>query len=120
MRHTIAGALLLTWCAAAQPLTVAPPAIQGIEVTGPESPGFEALVSGITGAERPAVLAAALPYGIVIRNRSSQTIAAIDTVWSADGRVLLNAADQFFDRPALYIQPGQAVLAVPPGILENP
>ena len=82
-------------------------------------PAPTALVTRIVGPDRPAGLAAALPYGIVIRNATSQAIAAVDTVWTSQNQVLLNAADTLFNRPMLYVKPGQAVLAIPPGLLQN-
>lgn len=103
-----------------QQLTVAPSAVPGIELVGPQSPEFPALVTQIVGTDRPAALAASLSYGVVMRNRTSQAIAAIDTVWTTDDRVLLNAADTMFNKPVFYVKTGQDALLVPPGILENP
>ena len=120
MIYVISALLLLAPVAAAQQLTVAPSTIQGVELAGPASGEFEALVTQIVGTDRPVGLAASLPYGIVIRNTTSQAIAAIDTVWTAADRVLLNASDAMFNKPVLYVKPGQMVLAIPPGILQNP
>jgi len=103
----------------AQQLDVVLSAIQGLELVGPQSPDFEALVTQIIGTDRPVALVAALPYTVVVRNRTSEAIAAIDTVWTAPDRILLNAADAMFDQAFLYVKPGQAVLASPPGILQN-
>jgi len=96
-----------------------PSSIQGVELVGPESPNFEALVTQIVGTDRPVGLAVALPYAVVIRNRTSQAIAAIDTVWTTTDQILLNAADAMFNKAILYVKPGQAVVASPPGILQN-
>ena len=103
----------------AQQLTVIPSAIPDVEVVGPQSPDFDALVTQIVGADRPVGLAAALPYAVVIRNRTAQAITAIDMVWTKADQILLNAADAMFNKPILYVKPGQAVLASPPGILQN-
>ena len=119
----IRGMAVMVWFAvgaAAQQLTVAPATIPGIELTGPESPGFAALVTEIVGTSRPVGLAASLPYGVVIRNRTAHSLAAIDTVWTAGDRILLNAADATFDKTILYVKPGEMVLAIPPGIFRNP
>jgi hypothetical protein len=120
MIRVVGATLLFLVGAAAQQLTVELPAIPGIELVGPQSPEFETLVTQIVGPERPMGLAASLPYGVIIRNKTSQGIAAIDTVWTAGDQILLNAADQMFSRPILFVKPDQAVLAVPPGILQNP
>ena len=119
MIRMIPAALLLVLGAAAQQLTVVPPTIQGIELVGPESPEFEALVTQIVGTDRPFGLVASLPYGVVIRNRTSEAIAAIGTVWTAADRILLSAADAMFNKPILYVKPGQMALAIPPGLLQN-
>jgi len=119
MAMAVAVGVALAFGMAGQQLTVAVPGIAGIEVTGPESPEFPTLVTQIVGTERPVGLAASLPYGVVIRNGTAEAIAAIDTVWTAGDRVLLNATDALFGRSMLYIKPGQAVLAVPAGLLEN-
>lgn len=116
----MASALLFVLGMAGQPLTVVPSTIPGVELAGPESPEFQTLVTQIVGTDRPVGLLASLPYGVVIRNTTSQAIAAIDTVWTAGDRVLLNAAGAMFDKPILYVKPGQAVLAIPPGLLQNP
>lgn len=120
MTRILPAALLFAITLAAEQLTVAPSAIPGIDLVGPQSPEFPALVTQIAGTDRPPGLAASLPYGVVIRNRTSQAIAAVDTVWTASGRVLLNAADAMFNKSILYVKPGQDVLAVPPGIFQNP
>lgn len=116
----ISGMLLFVLGAAAQQLTVLPSTISGIELVGPESPEFGALVTQIVGPDRPIGLAVSLPYGVVIRNRTSHSIAAIDTVWTAADRILLSAADAMFNKPILYVKPGQMALAVPPGLLRDP
>jgi hypothetical protein len=112
-------AFLLVLGSAAQQLTVSPGTIAGLELVGPESPEFTTLVTQTVGTERAVGLAAALPYGVVVRNRTSQAIAAIDTIWTAADRTLLNAADSMFGRPILYVKPGQTALLVPPGVLQN-
>jgi hypothetical protein len=108
MVHVIEATLLFALGMAAQQLTVAPSTIPGIELVGPQSPEFEALVTQLVGPERPVVFADSLRYGVIIRNKTSQGIAAIDTVWTAGDRVLLNAADQMFNKPILFVKPGQA------------
>ncbi len=120
MIRVISAMLLFVVGAAAQQLTVLPSTIQGVELVGPESPEFGALVTQVVGPDRPIGLAASLPYGVVIRNRTSQAIVAIDTVWTAADRILLNAADAMFNKQILYVQPGQMALAIPPGIFQNP
>ena len=119
----IRGMAVILWFAlgaAAQQLTVTPATIPGIELTGPGSEEYAALVTEIVGPERPVGLAASLAYGVVIRNRTEHALAAVDTVWTAEGRILLNAADATFQKPILYVKPGEMVLAIPPGILRNP
>jgi hypothetical protein len=112
-------AVLFALAASAQQLTLVPSTIQGVELVGPESPDFEALLTQIVGTDRPVGLAAALPYAVVIRNRTSQAIAAIDTVWTTTDQILLNATDAMFNKAILYVKPGRAVMASPPGILQN-
>jgi len=119
MIRVISAVLLFVLGAAAQQLTVVPSTIQGIELVGPESPEFESLVTQIVGPDRPLGLVASLPYGVVIRNRTPEAIAAIDTVWTAADRILLNAADAMFNKSILYVEPGQMALAIPPGLLQN-
>jgi hypothetical protein len=119
MTRALLTAVLFTLGTTTQQLTVTPSTIHGIELIGPQSPDFEGLVTQIVGTGRPVGLAAALPYSLVIMNRRSQAIAAIDTVWTKSDRVLLNAADAMFNKANLYVKPGQAVLSTPPGILQN-
>src|ERR1039457_5458313 len=119
MARVLLVAVLFTIGATAQQLTVVPSTIQGVELVGPESPNFEALVTQIVGTDRPIGFAAALPYALVIRNSTSEAIAAIDTVWTTTDRILLNATDAMFNKAILYVKPGQAVVASPPGILQN-
>jgi hypothetical protein len=119
MTRLLLTAVLFTLGTTAQQLTVTPSAVQGIELVGPQSPDFEGVVTQIVGTDRPAGLASALPYSLVIRNRRSQAIAAIDMVWTKSDRILLNAADTMFNKAILYVKPGQAVLATPTGILQN-
>jgi hypothetical protein len=119
MMRVLLTAVLFTLATTAQQLSVTPSAIPGIELVGPQSSDFEGLVTQIAGTARPVGLAAALPYSVVIRNKTSQAIAAIDTVWTTNDRILLNAADAMFNKSILYVKPGQAVLASPPGILQN-
>lgn len=116
---TVLFTIGFTTGAAAQQLTVVPSSIHGVELAGPDSPNFDALVTQIVGPERPAGFAAALPYTLVIRNRTSEAIAAIDTVWTTPDQILLNAADTMFDKAILYVKPGRAVVVSPPGILQN-
>jgi stringent starvation protein B len=102
---------------------VHPSTISGVELIGTQSTEFNALVTEIVGADRPNGLLACLPYGVLIENRTSQALAAINIVWTADGQtkpVLLNAAEQRFTAPGQFVKPGQAVLAVPSGNLESP
>src|ERR1035441_1386413 len=119
MARVLLVAVLFTIGATAQQLTVVPSTIQGVELVGPESPNFEALVTQIVGTDRPIGFAAALPYALVIRNSTSEAIAAIDTVWTTTDRILLNATDAMFNKAILYVKPGQAVVASPLGILQN-
>jgi hypothetical protein len=119
MARVLLVAVLFTIGATAQQLTVVPSTIQGVALVGPESPNFEALVTQIVGTDRPIGFAAALPYALVIRNSTSEAIAAIDTVWTTTDRILLNATDAMFNKAILYVKPGQAVVASPPGILQN-
>lgn len=115
--------LLLLGCAAnSQQLTIQPSSVPDHEIVGPQSPQFDTVVSAIVGPDRPTGLAASLPFGIVIRNSSPEALAAIDIVWTRDGdnHVLLNATEQRFPRPDQFIKPGQAVLAIPPGLLDDP
>jgi hypothetical protein len=120
MIRLVSAGLFLALSAFCQMLTVTPSAIPDVEVIGPQSPDFQALVTQIVGDERPLGLAVALPYGVVIRNHAPYSITAVDTVWTAADRVLLDAADSLLRNPALYIRPGQAALVVPPGIFESP
>lgn len=120
MASVLSFAVLFALEATAQQLTIVPSAIQGIELVGPQSPDFDARVTQIVGTDRPVGLAVALPYAVVITNRTSQAIEAINTVWTTTDQILLNAEDAMFNKPILYVNPGQAVLASPPGILQNP
>jgi hypothetical protein len=119
MARVLLVAVLLALGATAQQLTLVPSTIQGVELVGPESPDFEALLTQIVGTDRPVGLAAALLYAVVMRNRTSQAIAAIDTVWTTTDQILLNATDAMFNKAILYVKPGRAVVASPPGILQN-
>lgn len=115
--------LLVSLQMGAQTLSVRSCSIPGLELTGPQSPDFNGLVTAIVGPDRPSAFAASLPYGVVVRNRTRQPLAAIEIVWTADGRtnpVLLDAQEQWFTMPQNKVQPGGSVLAIPAGIMQSP
>jgi hypothetical protein len=52
MARVLLVAVLFALGATAQQLTVVPSTIQGVELVGPESPDFEALLTQIVGTDR--------------------------------------------------------------------
>lgn len=60
--------------------------------------------------------------GVAVRRGGQEQDTAghrINMVWTKADQILLNAADAMFNKPILYVKPGQAVLASPLGILQN-
>lgn len=124
MFRTLALFCVLAFCCYSQPIIVQPSAIAGIEIVSPQAPDFAAAVAQITGADPPRNLLAWLPYGVIVRNNSSQPLAGLCVLWSAayDARALRqlgNICSQWFNGPAHQIKPGHAVLAIPAAILQQ-
>jgi hypothetical protein len=110
-----------------QQVIVQPSAIAGIQIMGPQSPDYTAAVAQIVGSEQPPTLTAWLPYGVVVKNNSTQVVAGVCVVWTmALGTGPLGGAGggcsstQWYDSPSNELQPGQAALAIPPQILHKP
>lgn len=121
------SALFTGFCCYCQQVTVQPSTITGIEILGPQSPDFTAAVARIVGSAQPPTLAEWLPYGIVIKNNSSQAVAGVCVVWTMalDAGPLGSAgggcsSTQWYGSPSNQLQPGQAALAIPPQILHTP
>lgn len=92
---------------------------------GPQSPGFAAAVAQIVGKDQPDGLVAWLPYGVVIKNNSSEDLAAIAVEWRgsfnggpfAHGGGVLPA---WFNAPGRQVKPGQSIVALPQATLASP
>lgn len=86
-------AVLFALGAAAQQLTVIPSGIQGVELVGPQSHDFDALVTQIVGTDP----AGWTRGGFAVRRGDQEQDTAghrtIDMVWTKADQILLNAAD---------------------------
>jgi hypothetical protein len=110
----------------AQSVVVQPCAISGIEITGPDSPDFPRRVEQVAGSSQTDNLRAWLPYGIVIKNNTRQTIAALSVAWSAamDNSSPLGHSGglmpHWFNQPHHQLQPGDSVIALPVLLIRGP
>ena len=81
------------------------------------------MVAAIVGSEQPPAFTAWLPYGVVVQNNSSQSIAAICVVWSltnGTGRSgTWSGCEDGFNRPLHQVAVGQSVITTPDGILQR-
>lgn len=101
-----------------QQVTVLPSTIPGIAIIGPQSPDFAASVAQVVGADQPSNFMAWLPYCVVIRNNSSQALAAITVAWTqaldAASPLHQAALDYWSQFNGSYlVQPGQAEIDMP-------
>ena len=108
-----------------QQVAIAPSTIGGIQLAGPQSPNFTAMVAEIVGPDQPPAFTEALPYGVVIRNNSAQPLAAVCVVWTGtfnpQAAGPIGSWREWFANPSSQIAPGQSVVAVPSGgILSTP
>lgn len=107
----------------AQSVTVRPSAIVDIELIGPQAPEFAASVSRIVGSEQLGGLVDWLPYGVVVKNNSSQTLAGMALMFSlaSDGKALGGSLlTPTWFTTAGRIKPGQSVIAIPQSVLAQP
>ena len=107
-----------------QPVTIKPSTIPNIELIGAQSPDFSGLVAQVVGTDQPNGFAAWIPYGVVIKNNSSQALAAITVVWTvAFGGPLGHGganSPTWFNDPEHQLKPGQAIVMLPQSALEQP
>lgn len=66
----------------AQTLTVHPSAIPGVEIIGSQSPDYAAAVDRILLPPRAPALDAWLPYGIVLKNETAQSVYGVAVRWN--------------------------------------
>ena len=106
-----------------QSVNLRPSTIPGIEIIGAQSPDFAAQVSQIVGAEQPGGLMDWLPYGVVVKNNSSQALAAMAVVFTPEMPSAFGGADltpDWFIAPDRRVKPGQSVLVIPAAVLAQP
>ncbi len=100
----------------AQSLSVTPSAIPDVEILTPPSAEYDAAVNRFFGPERSPNLNNWLPYGIVLTNRTSQTIVAVAARWVSSGDrgaghfVLEHSA---FNNAGSQLRPGKTAVAFP-------
>ncbi len=100
----------------AQTLSVTPSAIPDVQILAPPSADYLAAVNRFFGPERSPNLNNWLPYGIVLTNRTSQTIVAIAARWDSSGNL---HGGQFvleydaFNNPGSQLTPGKTAVVFP-------
>jgi hypothetical protein len=119
LRPFAVASIFATVCTCySQQVTVLPSTIPGIAVIGPQSPDFAASVAQVVGAGQPSNFIAWLPYGVVVKNNSSQALAAITVAWTEARDAAsplhgaqLNYRSQF--NGSHLVQSGQAEIDMP-------
>ena len=108
----LASALILS--AEAQPVTILKPEAPGIELTGSQSPDFQASLEAVTGPGVMSALGAWVPFTVVMKNNSSQNLVAYHIFWSMGrGRAGIGMGTQSSTDPDGYLKPGQSVAFLP-------
>jgi hypothetical protein len=82
MSRSVAIACFLAGFGFAQPVTVQPTSIAGIEIVGPRAPNFGSTVAEVVGNDQPRGFLAWLPYALVVKNKGTQPIVALAVLWT--------------------------------------
>ena len=105
----------------AQSVTVTPSTIPGVSLAEQQSPDFRAEVDRVLGPVRSADLDAWLPFGVVLKNGTRQTIVAVALRWEmSDGngaRETCVAAYEGFTQPRQRIPSGKEAIGLPEELL---
>lgn len=106
-------ALTITRVDAAQSVTILPPEVPGIELIGWHSPDFAGALEAVAGKQAIGQLGDWLPFTIVVRNSSEQTLVGYQVLWSAGTAVNWTVGGNSAFSLAGYLKPGEAVAFLP-------
>jgi hypothetical protein len=105
--------------ALSQTVNVEASTLPGIEILGASAPDYRSAIDQILGPVRSSDMEAWLPFGIVLKNNTSQTIAAVAVTWDLTNAMSQASAKTFkyrtrhelFTQPRRQIAPGKRAVA---------
>jgi hypothetical protein len=100
-----------------QTISVIPSAVDGVEIIGPQSTDYGPMVDQILGSIRSQTLNAWLPFGVVIKNSTSQNLVAVAARWDVtNGRRQTGSRvleQDLWSQPHQQIPPGGSAVVLP-------
>ena len=103
------AALFVVFPGWAQTVTVVPSPAEGIELLGSQSPDFRADVEAIVGTAAMPLIEPWLPFTVVVKNNSAQTLLAYNIRWTAGFTTSLGS---LATTEAGGLKPGSMVVAL--------
>ena len=107
---------------AAPGVSVVSSRVPGVDLLGPPDAEYEAAIRQFLGPLRMAEVTTWLPFGVVVRNHTAETIVAVAVRWqltSDSGMMQYSLAQRDFENPHAQLPPGKDGVLLPAGWLAN-